>query len=137
MLMRFDPFADFDRLTRQVWGEGRANFMPADAYRMDDRLYIHLDLPGIDPDSIDITVEKNTLTIAAERKWERDDDVQVLLNERSTGSYSRRFFLGEGLDTDAIEAGYDHGVLTVTVPVAEVARPRKIEVGTSHQALTA
>jgi HSP20 family protein len=136
MLMRFDPFADFDRLSRQVWGNSRSNYMPADAYRQDDRLYLHVDLPGVDPESIDVTVEKNNLTVTAERKWERGDE-QVLLNERPTGTFSRQFFLGESLDTDAIEAGYDHGVLTLAIPVAETAKARKIAVSSSHEALTA
>ena len=137
MLMRFDPFSDFDRLSRQVWGTGRANFMPADAYRKDDRFYLHLDLPGVDPDSIDITVEKNNLTVTAERRFETSGDEQLLLNERPSGSYSRQFFLGESLDTDAIEAGYDHGVLTVTLPIAETAKARKISVSTVTEALPA
>jgi HSP20 family protein len=137
MLMRFDPFADFDRLARQVWGEARTSYMPADAYRRDDRFYLHIDLPGVDPDSIDVTVEKNTLTVSAERRWEREDDLQVLLAERPTGTFSRQFFLGESLDTDSIEAGYDHGVLTVAIPVAETAKARKILVSTAPEALTA
>lgn len=136
MLMRFDPFGDFDRLSRQVWGNTRSNYMPADAYRQDDRFYLLVDLPGIDPESIDVTVEKNNLTVSAERKWERGDE-QVLLNERATGTFTRQFFLGESLDTDAIEAGYDHGVLTLVIPVAETAKARKIAVGSSHEALTA
>jgi HSP20 family protein len=137
MLMRFDPFSDFDRLSRQVWGNARTNYMPADAYRKDDRFYLHIDLPGVDPDSIDVTVEKNTLSVSAERRWERDGEEQLLLNERSTGSFARQFFLGESLDTDAIEAGYDHGVLTLVIPIAETAKARKIEVSSSHEALTA
>lgn len=139
MLMRFDPFADFDRLTRQMVGGAntRSNYMPADAYRKDDRFYLHIDLPGIDPESIDVTVEKNTLTVSAERRWERDGEEQLMLSERPTGSFSRQFFLGESLDTDAIEAGYDHGVLTLSIPVAETAKARKIAVNTSHEALTA
>ena len=136
MLMRFDPFADFDRLTRQMWGNQRVNYMPADAYRMGDRFYIHVDLPGVDPDSIDVEIEKNSLTISAERKWDRDEETQVLLNERPAGSFSRQFYLGEGLDTENIEAGYDHGVLTVSIPVAEAAKSRKISVGTTHEALS-
>ena len=136
MLMRFDPFGDFDRLSRQVWGNSRSNYMPADAYRQDDKLYLHIDLPGVDPESIDVTVEKNNLTVTAERKWERADE-QVLLNERPTGTFSRQFFLGESLDTDAIEAGYDYGVLTLAIPVAETAKARKIAVSSSHEALTA
>jgi HSP20 family protein len=137
MLMRFDPFSDFDRLSRQVWGNQKVNFMPADAYRSGERFYLHLDLPGVDPDSIDITVEKNNLTVTAERRWELEGDEQVLLNERPVGSFSRQFFLGESLDTDAIDAGYDHGVLTVTIPVAETAKARKIAVSTVQDALTA
>lgn len=133
MLMRFDPFADIDRLTRQAWGGQRANPMPADAYRMDDRIYLHIDLPGIDEDSIDVTVEKNSLTVSAERRWNRDEETKVLHAERPFGNFTRQFFLGEGLDTDRIDAGYDRGVLTVTIPVAETAQPRKIEVGTVHQ----
>jgi HSP20 family protein len=137
MLMRFDPFADFDRLTRQMMGSTvRANYMPADAYRQDDKFYLHIDLPGIDPDSIDVTVEKNTLTVSAERRWETDGEEQIILNERPTGTFSRQFFLGESLDTDAIEAGYDHGVLTVAIPVAETAKARKIAVN-APEALTA
>jgi HSP20 family protein len=135
MLMRSDPFADFDRLSRQVWGNTRFTFMPVDAYRKDDRFWLHVDLPGVDPESIDLTVEKNTLTITANREWQREDDMQVVLNERPTGTFSRQFFLGEGLDPDRIEAGYDHGVLTVSIPVAETAKPRKIEIGTVHEAL--
>ena len=137
MLMRFDPFSDLDRFSRQVWGPNRANFMPADAYRRGERFYLHLDLPGVDLDSIDITVEKNNLTVTAERRFETSGEEQVLLNERASGSYSRQFFLGESLDTDAIEAGYDHGVLTVTIPIAETAKARKISVNTVTEALPA
>ncbi|HEX5696704.1 MAG TPA: Hsp20/alpha crystallin family protein [Acidimicrobiia bacterium] len=137
MLMRSDPFADFDRLSRQVWGNTRFTFMPVDAYRKDDRFWLHVDLPGVDPESIDLTVEKNTLTITANREWQREDDMQVVLNERPTGTFSRQFFLGEGLDPDRIEAGYDHGVLTVSIPIAETAKARKIEIGTVHEALPA
>jgi len=137
MLMRFDPFSDLDRISRQVWGNTRPNPMPADAYRKGDRFYLHVDLPGVDPDSIDVTVEKNTLAIAAERRWERGEDDQVLLSERQTGSFARQFFLGESLDTDAIEAGYDHGVLTLAIPIAETAKARKIAVNAVQEALTA
>ncbi|HJQ77964.1 MAG TPA: Hsp20/alpha crystallin family protein [Acidimicrobiia bacterium] len=136
MLMRFDPFSDLDRLTRQVWGNSR-NFMPADAYRKEDRFYLHIDLPGVDPDSIDVTVEKNALTISAERRWEKEGNEQLLLNERPIGEFSRQFFLGENLDTEAIEAGYDHGVLTLAIPVAETAKARKIQVNPTQAALSA
>ncbi|HEY7468223.1 MAG TPA: Hsp20/alpha crystallin family protein [Acidimicrobiia bacterium] len=137
MLMRFDPFADFDRFSRQVWGSNRFGHMPVDAYRQGDRFWLHVDLPGVDPESIDITSEKNTLTISASREWRRDEDTQVILNERPSGSFSRQFFLGDGLDLDKIEAGYDHGVLTVSIPVAETAKARKIVVGSGQDALPA
>jgi HSP20 family protein len=137
MLMRSDPFADFDRLSRQVWGNTRFTFMPVDAYRHDDRFWLHVDLPGVDPEAVDLTVEKNTLTITANREWQREDDMQIVLNERPTGTFSRQFFLGEGLDPDRIEAGYDHGVLTVSIPIAETAKARKIEIGLTHDALPA
>lgn len=134
--MRFDPFSDMDRLSRQMWGNARTNHMPADAYRRDDRFYLHVDLPGVDSDSIDVTVEKNNLTIEAERRWDSDGEEQVLLNERPAGKFSRQFFLGESLDTEAIEAGYDHGVLTVVIPIAETAKARKVMVNSEHEALT-
>lgn len=137
MLMRFDPFSDIERLSRPAWGNARTNFMPADAYRRDDRFYLHIDLPGVDSDSIDVTVEKNSLTIEAERRWDSDGEEQVLLSERPTGKFSRQFFLGESLDTDAIDAGYDHGVLTVVIPIAETAKARKVVVNAEHEALTA
>lgn len=134
MLLRFDPFAEFDRLTRRTDGGG--GFMSADAYRQEDAFVMHLDMPGFDPDAIDMTVEKNTLTIFAERRWEPGDDVQIVMSERPVGTFTRRFFLGEGLDTDTIEAGYDQGVLTIRIPVRETAKPRKITVGSADKALT-
>lgn len=137
MLMRFDPFADFDRLSRQMMGQtGHKAFMPVDAYRKDDKFWLHIDLPGVDQDSIDLEVEKNTLTITAERKWESAEDMTVLMSERPQGTFSRQFFLGEGLDTDSIEAGYDAGVLTISIPVAEQAKPRKITIGATDRVLT-
>ena len=135
MLLRFDPFAEFDRLTREAVPVARRSVMPVDAYRIGDRFYLHLDLPGVDPESVDITVEKNTLTISAERTWTPAEDATVVMSERPQGRFSRQFFLGEGLDSDRIEAGYDHGVLTVTIPVAEQAKPRKINVGAADKAL--
>lgn len=135
MLLRFDPFAEFDRMTRRLESSG-GTYMAADAYRHQDAFVLHLDMPGVDPDSIDLTVEKNTLTVTAERRWEAAEEIQVLMHERPTGSFTRRFFLGEGLDTETIEAGYDQGVLTVRIPVREAAKPRKITVGNADRALT-
>jgi len=127
MLMRFDPFRELDRLTGQTWA-GRPPAMPMDAYRRGDHFVVHFDVPGVDPSSIDLTVEKNVLTVSAERRWEPSEDLQVLVAERPQGRFSRQLFLGEGLDDEAIEASYDGGVLTVSVPVAEQAKPRKVEV---------
>ncbi len=131
MLMRYDPFRDIDRLTQQLAGERRASAMPMDAYRENEHFVVQFDLPGVDPESIDLTVEKNALTVKADRSWQAGDGVEVLVAERPQGSFSRQLFLGEGLDPDRIEARYDQGVLTVTIPVAERAKARKIEVGTN------
>ncbi len=135
MLLRFDPFGELDRMTREALPSARRSVMPVDAYRIGDRFYLHFDLPGVDPESVDLTVEKNTLTVRAERSWQPAEDATIVMSERPQGTFSRQFFLGEGLDTERIEAGYDHGVLTVTVPVAEQAKPRKISVGAADKAL--
>ncbi len=127
MLMRFDPFREADQLN-QLWGQGRASVMPIDAYRQGERFVVQLDVPGVDPASIDLTVEKNVLTVRAERQQAQAGDQEWLVNERPQGSFSRQLFLGEGLDTDHIEASYDHGVLTVILPLAEAAKPRKVEI---------
>ncbi len=133
MLLRFEQDL-LDRMSRDLFHTGRSELMPVDAYRLDDRLYMHLDLPGIDPETIDITVEDNSLTVSVERTMSVPQDAAVVLNERTQGTFTRRFFLGEGLDTEKIEAGYDHGVLTISIPVAEQAKPRKILVGAGEHA---
>jgi HSP20 family protein len=134
MLMRFDPFAEFDRLTNQIWSRGwsglGSSFMPMDAYRSGDHFVIHFDLPGVDPESVDLTVEHNVLTVTAQRAWQPEEGAQVLFAERPQGSYTRRLQLGDGLDADHIEASFDRGVLTVRVPVAEAAKPRRVEIST-------
>jgi len=135
MLMRFDPFAELDRINQELLG-ARRSVMPVDAYRQGDKFLLIFDLPGVDPESIDITVEKDTLSVSAERSWTPAEDVTVIAQERPQGKFVRRFFLGESLDTEKIEAGYDHGVLTVVIPVAEEAKPKKITVGSSDKALT-
>ena len=130
MLMRFDPFREldrqFDRLSQRNWGAG---VMPIDAYRRGDRFFVHFDLPGVDPASVDLEVEKNVLTVKAERSWEPAEGDEVVVAERPRGTFSRQLFLGETLDTDHIEAKYDKGVLTVRIPVAEAAKPRKVAIG--------
>lgn len=133
--MFIDPLAELDRIAREVGGRA-TTLMPVDAYRQGDRFFLHFDLPGVDPESIDVTVERDTLTVTAGRSWKPADDAKVLLRERRQGALTRRFRLGTGLDTDHIEAGYDHGVLTLTIPVSEEEKPRKITVGASDRALT-
>ncbi|HEV8298411.1 MAG TPA: Hsp20/alpha crystallin family protein [Acidimicrobiales bacterium] len=128
MIMRFDPFRDFDRVFEQALGQARQATMPMDAYRHGDTFVINFDLPGVDPNSIDLSLEKNVLSVKAERHWEPVEGDQVVASERRQGTFQRELFLSEGLDADQIHATYDHGVLTVTIPVAEKARPRKIEV---------
>ncbi len=135
MLMRFDPFNDLDRFTREFWGDARQHSVPVDAYRLDDRFFIHLDLPGFNQDSIDITVERNELTVKAERSWAPQDGASMLITERPQGTVTRRFMLGDSLDADRVEAGYDHGVLTITIPVAEESKPRKVTVGAGDRML--
>ncbi|MGH9280159.1 MAG: Hsp20/alpha crystallin family protein [Acidimicrobiales bacterium] len=136
MVMRFDPFRELDRLNQELWGgsQRRTSAMPMDAYREGDSFFIQFDLPGVDPSSIDLTVEKNVLTVRAERRTgvaSSNGDVEVLVSERPQGSYSRQLFLGETLDADRIEANYEHGVLRLTIPVAEAAKPRRVEVTAS------
>lgn len=129
MLMRTDPFREFDRMTQAMLGSNaRPNAMPMDAYRDNNSFVVHLDLPGVDADSIDLTVERNVLTVHAERKPPVGDSAERVVDERSYGAFSRQLFLGETLDTDQLSANYDAGVLTITIPVAEQAKPRKVPV---------
>jgi HSP20 family protein len=131
-LMRFDPFRDVDQLVEQLSrrSTGPRSF-PMDAYRRGDEFLIHLDLPGVAADAIDMSVDQNVLTITAERRFESEADDQVIVSERPQGTFTRQLLLGESLDVDAIEASYEDGVLTLRVPVAERAKPRRISVGTS------
>src|SRR4051794_23032260 len=128
MLMRFDPLREFDRVFDQAWSQTRQASVPMDAYRHGESFVIHLDMPGVDPGSIDLTVERNAMTISAERHWQPVEGDQVVASERRQGTFTRQLFLGDGLDTDQIHATYENGVLTVTVPIAERAKPRRIEV---------
>lgn len=133
MLIRTtDPFRDFDRLASQLLGAAgttnRPTVMPMDAWREGDRFVIEMDLPGVARDSIDIDVERNVLTVRAERVA-RNGDWEALASERPRGVYSRQLVLGDNLDLDRIEAAYDDGVLRLLVPVAEKAKPRKVEIG--------
>jgi HSP20 family protein len=134
MLMRFDPFRELDRWADQVNQVTRqaTSTMPMDAVRHGDQVFVNFDLPGVDPDSIDLTVERDTLTVTAVRRFERAEGDEVLANERPQGTFTRRLLLGDSLDTSRLEAAYDHGVLSLTIPVSEKAQPRKIAVGGSH-----
>jgi HSP20 family protein len=139
MLMRFDPLREFDRVFDQAWSQARQAIIPMDAYRHGDSFVINLDLPGVDPNSVDLTVERNSLTISAERHWEPVEGDQIVASERRQGTFSRQLLLGDGLDVDRIHASYENGVLTVTIPVAASAKPRKIEVESEphREAITA
>lgn len=132
MLMRTDPFRELDRLSQQLFGTNgttwRPAVMPMDAYRHGEQFVVHFDLPGVDPSSIDVNVERNVLTVKAERTTTYGDDVDLQVAERPRGVFSRQLFLGETLDTDHVEARYDAGVLTLCIPIAEKAKPRKIEI---------
>ena len=145
MLMRTDPFRDLDRFAQQVFGGNgkgtmaRPAVMPMDAWRDGDRFHIEFDLPGIEPGSIDLDVERNVVTVRAERPG-RAGDAELLAAERPHGVFSRQLVLGDNLDTERITASYDAGVLTLEIPVAEQAKPRRIAIaskGEQRQAITA
>ncbi|MGW2842031.1 Hsp20/alpha crystallin family protein [Streptomyces sp. NPDC001493] len=134
MLMRTDPFREMDRIVQQLSGASgtwsKPSVMPMDAYRQGDEYVIALDLPGVTPEAIDVDVERNMLTVKAERRpTEHSDGVQMELSERPLGVFSRQIMLADTLDTEHIEADYDAGVLTLRIPIAERAKPRKIAVG--------
>jgi len=146
MLMRSEPFTEVNRLAQQLFGTpvagtwSRPAAMPCDAYRNGDEFVIAFDLPGVDPNAIDIDVERNVLTVKAERRpVDLGDKATVHLSERPLGVFSRQLFLGDALDTNSIQASYDDGVLVVRIPVAEQAKPRKIAIGhrAQHKAVGA
>ncbi|MBA2768452.1 MAG: Hsp20 family protein [Sporichthyaceae bacterium] len=133
MLMRTDPFRELDRLTQQVWGTtSRPAVMTMDAWRDGDEFVVEFDLPGIDPDAVDIDVERHVLTVRVERP-PLDGERELVAAERPRGVFSRQLILGDNLDTDSVAASYDAGVLTLRIPVAEQAKPRKIMVGSKDQ----
>ena len=138
MLLRStDPFRDLDRLTQQLLGStNRPAVMPMDAWREGDRFVIELDVPGVSPETIDLDVERNVLTVRAERVA-RNGDWEMLASERTRGVFSRQLVLGDNLDLERIEAAYDAGVLRLVVPVAEKAKPRKIEITGAGREATA
>jgi len=132
MLMRTDPFRELDRVAQQVFGNtgtwSRPTAMPMDAYRSGDEFVVSFDLPGVDPNAIELTVERNVLTVKAERRPTTAANVEMQVSERPLGVFSRQLFLGETLDTGSIDAAYEAGVLTLRIPVSEAAKPRKIAI---------
>ena len=133
MLMRTDPFRELDRLTQQVFGGQQGTWsrpatMPMEAYRENGQFVVLFDLPGVAPDAIDLNVERNVLTVKAERRPHAEGPVETVVAERPYGAFSRQLFLGDTLDAERIEAHYDAGVLTLRILVAEQAKPRKIEI---------
>jgi HSP20 family protein len=131
MLMRTDPFRELDRLTQQLLGTAaRPALMPIDAWRDGDTFHIEFDLPGVRADSIDLDVERNVLTVRADRP-PRDGNVELIAAERPSGVFSRQLILGDNVNLDRISASYHDGVLSLEVPIAEKAKPRKIAVEAS------
>jgi HSP20 family protein len=129
MLIRTDPFRDFDRLAQQIWGTtARPAAIPLDAWRDGEQIVVQFDLPGVDLDSVDLDVERNVLTVRAERRGSTGDDTEMIAAERPRGVFSRQLILGDTLDTDRLQASYAAGVLTLRIPVAEKAKPRKIAI---------
>ena len=129
MLVATDPFRDLDRLAPQVWGTtARPAAMPMDAWREGEQIVVEFDLPGVDLNSVDLDVERNVLTVRAERRTSTSDDTDMIAAERPQGVFSRQLILGDTLDTDRVQATYTAGVLTLRIPVAEKAKPRKIAV---------
>jgi HSP20 family protein len=129
MLVRTDPFRDFDRLAQQIWGTtARPAAMPMDAWRDGEQVVVEFDLPGVDLDSVDLHVERNVLTVRAERRGSTGDDTEMIAAERPRGVFSRQLILGDTLDTDQVQASYTAGVLTLRIPVSEKAKPRRIEI---------
>jgi HSP20 family protein len=131
-VLRFDPFREFDRLAaEQMFSglRGGPRSVPMDAHRRGDQLLIQVDLPGVDPDAIELTVEQNMLTIKAERRFvDPEEGDELLISERPQGTFTRQLLLGESLDTERLQADYDQGVLTLRIPVAEAAKPRRVPI---------
>jgi len=136
MLMRTDPFRDLDRFAQQVFGTAgtwsRPTAMPMDAWRVGEEFVVAFDLPGVEPEAIELDVERNVLTVRAERRpTVTGENTEMQVAERPSGVYSRQLFLGDTLDTEQINASYDAGVLTLRIPIAEQAKPRKIEIAST------
>jgi HSP20 family protein len=127
-LMRFDPFRDLDRLTEHLITGHPMRTMPMEAFRRDDTFYVALDLPGVNPEDAQVTVEGNVVNIHAKRKAARKDTDEVIVDERPHGEFSRQLFLGDNLDSGKLTADFDRGVLPLTIPVAERSKPRHVQI---------
>jgi HSP20 family protein len=138
MLMRFDPYRELDRLTEQLTSTAAwaPRGFPMDAYRRGEQFIVHFDLPGVDPEAIELTVEQNVVTVRAERRFEPRQGDEVFVAERPHGAYTRQIFLGDTLDPENLRADCEHGVLTITIPIAATAKPRRVQVGGSPDART-
>jgi HSP20 family protein len=130
-LMRFDPFREFDRWAEQALASQRTRTMPMEAFRRGDRFLVALDLPGVAPEDVDVTVERNVVSVRATRRPLRQEGDEVLVDERPQGVFTRELFLGDNLDWDKLAANYERGVLTLDIPVSEASKPRKVQIGAS------
>jgi HSP20 family protein len=132
-IMRFDPFRELDRLSEQVMGGRMPRTMLMEAWRRKDEFFVYIDIPGVDRDDVELTVERNVVSIWAERRPAHEEDDEVIVDERPHGIFTRQLFLGDNLDADKLSADYDRGVLMLTIPIAEKSKPRRIEVGAQQQ----
>jgi HSP20 family protein len=130
-LMRFDPFRELDRLGERMLGGPAMRAMPTEAYRRGDSFYVLIDVPGVDPSELQVTVERNVVSAQASRRSPRQEGDELLVDERPHGEFSRQFFLGDNLNASKLAADLDRGVLTLTIPVAEKSKPRRVEIGSS------
>lgn len=132
MLQRFDPFRELDRLVSGAFEGAASATVPMDVVRSATDVKVHFDLPGIDPDSVELSIERNQLTLKATRRYELGEGERLVIRERPAGDFTRTLVLAEGLDATKVDAHYEHGVLTVTIPVAAIAQPRRIEIGVAR-----
>jgi len=134
-LMRFDPFRELDRLSEQMMGGRGPRTMPMEAWRRKDEFYVYVDLPGVERDDVELTVERNVVSIRAQRRPAHEEGDDVIVDERPHGTFTRQLFLGDNLDAHKLSADYDRGVLMLTIPIAEASKPRRIQLGGQQQEL--
>jgi HSP20 family protein len=132
-LMRFDPFRELDRLGERVLAGGALRAMPTEAFRRGDDFFVLIDLPGVNTDDIEVTVERNVVSVQATRSSPRQEGDELLVDERPHGRFSRQFFLGDNLDAGGLHADYQRGVLTLTIPVAAESKPRQVKIDSTER----